>query len=373
MRIIALAAIVLAIPFPAAACSLCGPAAKQTSLAFEFEQARVVVYGRLANPQLDLNAKSGGGTTEFHIERILKDDPAFPRQKMIVLSRYLPILDAKKPPHFVMFFRSPKESPEPYWGREITSPALLQFVADLQRHRGEPADLLHFAAKHFDDADPQVALEAFLIFAKADDKLIAKTAGKLSPQPLRKLIKKAELEPERLSMFAYLLGACGNADDAESLRSLLARPAERNFKAFEGIMAGYVALKPNEGWAFIQQTLKDEKTPFLLRYGALRTMRFFYNSHPDETGDKVMQGLAAAIERSDVADIAITDLRQWRRWEHTKLIVAAYDKKTHQSQIVKNSILRYALVCPQPETRALVDRARRQDPELVRYLEEGLK
>ena len=207
---------------PALACSLCGGVSKQTSLAQEFNEANVVIYGRIANPKLDLQpGKAGGGTTEFHVESILKDDPAFPRQKMIVLNRYLPILDAKNPPQFVMFFGDPKKSTQPYWGREINSTAVLHFVTQLHSYRKEPAQKLRLAAKHFDDADAQVADEAFLLFATADDKAISLVAKDLAPEKLRTLIKNPELEPARLSMFAYLLGACGNADDAKLLRSLL--------------------------------------------------------------------------------------------------------------------------------------------------------
>ena len=62
---------------PALACSLCGSAAKQSSLAQEFELAHVVLYGHIANSKLDLQpGKAGSGTTEFHIDKTLKDDPA---------------------------------------------------------------------------------------------------------------------------------------------------------------------------------------------------------------------------------------------------------------------------------------------------------
>src|ERR1035438_8538836 len=92
--------IVMALPSPALACDLCIGASRRISLAQEYEQAQVVVYGHIANPQL--NFKTGGGTTEFHFDKIIKDDAAFPRQKMVMLSRYLPILDTKQTPQYVM-------------------------------------------------------------------------------------------------------------------------------------------------------------------------------------------------------------------------------------------------------------------------------
>src|SRR5262245_57271194 len=90
--------IALLIPGQIFACSLCVGTFKRVSLAQEYEQAQVVVWGHIANPKLDI--QSGKGTTEFHFDKIVKDDPAFPRQKMVLLSRYLPILDPKESPHF---------------------------------------------------------------------------------------------------------------------------------------------------------------------------------------------------------------------------------------------------------------------------------
>jgi hypothetical protein len=362
--------ILLLLPCPALACDLCIGASRRISLAQEFEQAQVVVYGHIANPQLDF--KTGRGTTEFHFDKIIKDDATFPRQKMVVLSRYLPILDAKETPRYVMFYRLPAKNLEPYTGRQIASPAVLEFIAELQKQRKDPVQGLVFAAKHLDHADPNIAEEAFLAFAQADNKLIVKTAKLLAPANVRQLLKTPDLEAEKLSLYAYLLGSCGGADDAELLRTLLKSSSPRSYKAYEGILAGYITMRPKEGWAYAHDLLKNEKN-FLLRYAALRSMRFFYNANPEENATQVMKGMETAISHADVADIAIQDLSKWKRWEHTKLIVACYDKASHKSPIVKSSIVRYALACPQPEARALVERVRRQDPELLKYLEEEMK
>ncbi|HZZ79351.1 MAG TPA: hypothetical protein VFE62_12585 [Gemmataceae bacterium] len=367
-------AILLALltPAPILACEICGGMARRVSLAQEFEQAQVVVYGHIANPKLDLQTSKG--TTEFHFDKIVKDDPAFPKQKMVVLSRYLPILDPKETPHFAMFYRLPAKTLEPYTGRQLSSPAVLDFVGKLLAERKkDPLDGLMFAAEHLDDADANIAEEAFLAFAQANDKLVVKAAKSLAPAKVRKLLKTPDLEPEKLSMYAYMLGSCGTDEDADYLRLLLKSATPKHYKAYEGILAGYITKKPTEGWAFSQDLLKSDKNSFLLRYAALRTMRFFYNANPEESGAQVMRGLETAIRHTDVADIAIQDLRQWKRWEHTKLIVACYDKSSHKSPIVRSSIVRYALACPMPEARSLVERVRREDPKLVQYLEEELK
>lgn len=355
----------------ASACELCGNMAQRTSLAFEFSQAQVVVYGHLANPML--TNKAGSGTTEFHFDQIVKDDPTLPRKKMMLVSRYLPVLDPKSPPKYVMFFRSSKQGLQISSGKEIANPVVLDFIAELHRNRSEPGKMLAHAAKHFDHADPIIADEAFMIFAKADDKLIAEHAAKLSPVNLRKLVKDPDMEAERLSMFAFLLGACGNNDDAELLGSLARNPQPRHYKSFEGILAGYITIQPKAGWAVAQQMLRGDKQSFLLRYATLRTLRFYYNADPKAHGTQVMQGLGLAIGHADIADIAIRDLGRWQRWEHTQLILSCWDRKSHQSEIVKQSIVRYALACKESPARTFLERARRQEPELVKRMEDELK
>lgn len=368
MRLI-VCAVAIIVPCPALACSICGTMATRVALAQQFEQANVVAYGHVANPKL--NADGIGGKTEFHIDKIVKDHPAFPRNKMIVLSRYLPVLDAKDPPRYAMFFRVPGKTTEPYHGQSVTSPAVLEFVARLATYHDNPAQRLHFAAKHLDDADPLVAEEAFLAFAQGDDKVISQVAKDLPAPMLRKLVKAPDLDPERLGMYAYLLGACGTGDDVETFRTLLKNPTPRNFRAYDGIVAGYITLRPQEGWAFAHEMLRSPKNDFTLRYAVLRAMRFFYNANPEANGTAVMTGEGLAIAHADVADVAIRDLMAWKRWDHTKAIVAAYDNA--KSPIVKNGIIRYALACPLAEAKTFVERARREDAKNVKYLEEELK
>ena len=360
----------LALPYPAPACSLCGSLSSSRSIIYEYQEASMVAYGALANPRLGIDGK---GTTEFHIEKIVKTDPSSSLAKKLILAQYLPVLDPKTPPRWVMFFHATKDGPVPYWGRELPSPAALEFASGVLQHSAKPDAMLLFASKHFDDADSTVADESFLMFAKADDKTVARVANHISPVSLRKLTKSPSIEPERLSMFAYLLGACGNADDAELLRSLLLAKSSRHYKAYEGILAGYITLRPKEGWAFTEQHIADPKTEFLVRYAAMRTLRFFYNARPEETGTQVMRGWSLALKQPDVADVAINDLRKFKRWEFTREVLKLYDLPGSQSPIVRGSIERYAIACPLAEARPLVEQLRKKNPDLVKELEADLK
>ena len=62
---------------------------------------------------------------------LLKGDPTLIKQKKQHFPGYIPVLDAKNPPRFVMFCEVVKGKLMPQGGREVRSPAMLDipFVA----------------------------------------------------------------------------------------------------------------------------------------------------------------------------------------------------------------------------------------------------
>src|SRR5687768_139825 len=105
-------------PSPAPACSLCPTPIQRFSLGMELERADVVIYGYATNPKrnLDKNAIPGSGTTDLYIERVLKDHKVLGDAKMVTLNRYLPVLDPKDPPWFIVFGEVYKGTLDPYLG-----------------------------------------------------------------------------------------------------------------------------------------------------------------------------------------------------------------------------------------------------------------
>src|ERR1700730_9410503 len=102
-------------PCPAPACSLCGPGVPRHAFVGEYWQAHAAVYGAIANPKLSGN--SGQGTTELHVEKVLRADPRLKNMNPIILQRYLTILNPKEPPRLVVLF---DEKPFTFGGREPT-------------------------------------------------------------------------------------------------------------------------------------------------------------------------------------------------------------------------------------------------------------
>ena len=141
----------------------------------------------------------------------------------------------------------------------------------------------------------------------------------------------------------------------------------------DGILAGYVMLAKKEGWDYLRAMLQDPKKEFGTRYAALRAARFFYDFRPDVVAKKdVIDAVALLLDESEIADLAIEDLRKWQVWSLADRILALKDKKSHDIPIIKRSILRYALQCPTDAAKAFVAERRKQDPDAVQSAEELL-
>ena len=104
-------------------------------------------------------------------------------------------------------------------------------------------------------------------------------------------------------------------------------------------------------------------------------------SHKD-----VVSAVALLLDQSDIADLAIEDLRKWGCWGMTDQVLGLYGKKSHDVPIIRRSILRFALSAhginadgsankdqPNPKAQAFVAELRKKDPEMVESAEELLK
>ncbi len=86
----------------------------------------------------------------------------------------------------------------------------------------------------------------------------------------------------------------------------------------------------------------------------------------------MLHAFSLMIASGELANVAITDLQKWKLWDHTDLILKQYNRPSHAAPIIRSAILRYALTCPQPEARQFIEQRRRQEPKVIRELEEDL-
>lgn len=377
-RIVAALALGAALAAPLAACSLCGIPIKRDTLGQEYERASLVLLGRITASRLSMDplALPGAGSSDFEVDKVFKAPPDAPALKKLDLPGYIPILD--KPPRYVFFCSVDKGKPTPLHGREVRSDALLEYLtgAATARAKKDRAQALLFHARYLDHADDMLAEDAFMEFAKSADAEVAQAAVRLDPAFFRKLIDNPRTPPERLSLFCFLLAGAGDPAQAEFLKSLLDHRTPRIDEAIDGVLCGYIALRPKEGWAALNRLLCDPKQPFKVRHNALRAVRFYHNWKPKEAHRETLAALKGLIE-TDLIDLAVEELRRWQAFDFSTLIYKQYARAGFDAPIIRRSIIRYALVARrQSDQRDLaqrfLDNLPAKDRDIVREIEDSL-
>jgi hypothetical protein len=174
-------------------------------------------------------------------------------------------------------------------------------------------------------------------------------------------------------MYAFLLGGCGDDEDAALLAKSIKGLTEQTVGAADGFLTGYIQLRPREGWQAAQGLLRDPRKPFTVRYAALRALSFYQGWRPQESRANILAGIELSLPQGDIADIAVEDLTRWQMWELTPQVLALYGKKSHAAPIVRRAILRYAVSCPRQEAKTFVSERRRVEPDVIKDIEESLR
>jgi hypothetical protein len=365
----ALFVLVFATPI-AHACTYCDPAnQKLQTFRQEARNCKFVVIGSLTNPRL----VGDSGFTDLTVEHVIKNDPALGNRTTLTLPRWT-LIDPKKPPKMLVFFDVYEGKFDPFRGVTLRGTELRSYLRGaLELDDRDRVKSLLYYFRHLESADPDVAGDAFLEFAKATDQEVGAVGPKLEPARLRKLLADPKTPAERLGLFAFLLGACGTKSDAETLAAMLNKTDERTSSAMGGILGGLIEIRPESGWKRANEILEDPKRSYQDKLAVLGTIRFFQAYRPTDYRKPVLAGMAAVIARGDLADMAIEDLRRWKWWDLTSDVLAQYGKPTHSAPLVKNAILRYALSCPEPKALAFVKELRATKPTWVREIEESLE
>lgn len=359
---------------PAVACPFCSSQGR--TLTNDVTDASMVLYGTLKNAKLDPKGDFGQGSTELHIEAVIKKHDILGERKMLELPKYVPT-DKDKPSKYLIFVDVFKGKIDPYRGVPVKDGAdLVTYLTGLLKiPEKDVAGRLRFVFDYLDNADVEVSNDAYKEFGNADYKDYRELAKKLPADKIAKWLQDPNTPAFRFGTYGSLLGHCGTEKHADLLRSMLDDPAKRVSSGVDGMLAGYVMLKPIEGWAYLQGLLKDNKKDFLFRYAALRAMRFFWDYRPDVLSHEELQkGVELLLDQGDIADLAIEDLRKWKRWDSLDRVLSLNGKESHDAPIVRRAILRFALNCQdKPKAIEYVTTMRKKDKEWVGEVEELLK
>lgn len=353
------------------ACSYCDPAFKRR-LTFREDArlAKFVVLGTATDPKINADMTS---ETAITVNAIIKDDPFLKQHQKFSLPIYIPV-DAKNPPSYILFGDVFNEKADLYRGVPIKDRAVVEYLNEVVKlDDKQRLKSLLFFFERLDSPTPEIAADAFLEFAKANDLEVAEVAKSIQPERLRKLLLDPKTPPERLSLYAFLLGSCGVAKDEDFLKRLLTKNDDRTQASLGGLLGGLIELTPKEGWKATTKIVSDPKESFANRLSALNTVRFYQGCKPKEHREAILTALRPVILDGELADMAVEDLRRWGWWELTKLILEQTPKPTHAAPIVQRAIVRYAVCCPDPACVDFVKAYRKAFPTLVQEVEEGLE
>jgi hypothetical protein len=303
-------------------------------------------------------------------------DPFFAGAKVVRLPRKIPV-DPKNN-RFLIFFDVFQGKIDPYFGTPVTSPAVIDYVQEVASII--PTDrigILSHAFRYLDHPDSAIAADALREFVDDGDADYRPLAGVLSADKIAGWLRDPKTPDFKVGLYAELLGHCGGVEHARLLRKMLDRSNEQASPGrTEGLLVGYTLLQPREGRAAFDALLADSSRQFPDRYGALRAIRYFWETRPDVVDQKeLLRMLGRLLEQSDIADLAIEYLRKWRQWQLADQVMALKDRPSRNTiPMMRGALLRFALCCPKNTAAAdYVEQMLREYPDKVAEVEEVLR
>jgi hypothetical protein len=140
--------------------------------------------------------------------------------------------------------------------------------------------------------------------------------------------------------------------------------------ALDGLLSGLSRISSNDGWAEAKTIIISKERTFSDRHAVLRFLRFVHDTAGEPAKKELLTCSTLMLSQADAQDLMVEQLRQWQWWDLTDQVLDIL--KTEQAQITKRAVIRYALSCPQPKAKALIERLKKEDPETVQDVADGM-
>jgi len=359
-------------PALAQACIFCvNP--NSNPLAREVAEAKLVVYGKITDAHLGPDGIRG--TSQFTVESLIKGDQALLKGRTITLPRYQPPTVGIM---HLLFIDVSNGQYDPYRTIACPSNRVVEYLRKMPQlsSPGTPVERqirLKYTFEYLQDAEPELAADAYKEWAIAGNQDVANVAGQLDPAKLRRWLLDARTPNHCIALYAYLLGSCGDGNDAERLRQMIVGPSDQRYKAaLDGLLAGYHRARPKESWEVFRAVAAAADRDFGERHAMLRTLRFIHDVEGNQAREEILSCCDKLLQQIDTFDLVIEQLRQWGWWDRTGTILGFFGTPVARSPMTQRTIVRYALTCPDPAAKVFVGKIRKESPDLVKAVEENL-
>src|SRR5262249_8465623 len=145
--------------------------------------AALVIYGTPKNARLD-PTDFASGTTDLDIEVVIKDNPILGGKKTLVLRKYLPQSDPKKPHKLLVLCDVYKNELDPYRGTPFSERVVPYLQGSIALKDKPVGDRLRFFFDYLNDADEPISTDALTEFGNAEYKDYRPVAEKFPPEKI---------------------------------------------------------------------------------------------------------------------------------------------------------------------------------------------
>ena len=298
------------------------------------------------------------GTARFRILEIgQSDSDAFKVGSLIELPQYIA---GKKDVSYILMgpgeklidWHPAKESTEDLWTYLDSVPAPVPASDEARQIKR-----LEFFIPYLQHKDPNIATDAYSEFAAAPYEVITPLAEKFPREKIQKWIVDPTTPVTRMGLFGLLLGLCGNEEDAKVMEQKILIPDSEFRMGIEGVMAGYLLIKGEDGLkvletkkmlakTFVNADGKEVKLPFSEVYATMQTLRFMWMYEPDRIPrQRLKTSMRNLLSRPEMADLVITDLSRWKDWDIQPQLMAMYDDENFDIASIKRAVIRYMFYC----------------------------
>lgn len=255
-------------------------------------------------------------------------------------------------------------------------PASYLYFAKAPDMRVPAAERLAYFLPHLDDEHAEVASDAFAELGRAPlDAVEALADTEVAPK-LRAWLADEHLPNERRGGYGLMLGLSKDAEsrraNAALLRALIDKEQEDFRAGFDGVLAGYLLLEPEEALRLIDEkyVANTDARPGDTRH-ALAALRFCVEYARGPERAQLLNVMRHALARPAFAADVVKDLARWKDWTATDDVAALYTSAADDPAL-RRAVVGYLKACPLQAAATQLDRLRAGDPDGVKAIERRL-
>lgn len=246
---------------------------------------------------------------------------------------------------------------------EITDVAW-QYLSKVPLPVTDPAEQtrrLEYFLPFFEHQDMLISNDAFAEFAAAPYSVIKPMRDKLPREKILAWLNDPKVSVTRVGFYGLMAGLCGKPEDAVILEKKIVT-LDADFRlGIEGVMAGYMLLKGEDGLKALEDAKmrtkvalnadgKEVSLPFSETYAVMQALRFMWTYEPDHISrDRLKQSMRILLDRPELADLVITDLARWKDWSIQDQLMAMYADEKYAIPAIRRAIVRYLYYCSQEQ------------------------